>query len=262
MAPPGPRRYSRGTMPTISVIIPARNDAPLLAVCLAAVARQSRPADEVVVVDNGSTDATASICAAADVRRVYLDVPGVTGATAAGLDAATGDILARLDADSIQPPGWLARIERQLGSCGPLTALTGPGDFYGAGRFICWVAGTLYIGGYFRVVGLLLGHPPLFGSNFALPAPLWQAIRDRVHRDRPEVHDDLDLSYQLRPGMSVRYDPQLRVGVSARPFYSWRALGRRVVRAYQTFRIDFRSEPPVRRRRERRRSRRRITPPL
>lgn len=251
-------------MPTLSVVIPVRNDAPMLAACLAALERQTRPADEILVVDNASSDATAEVCAAAGVRRVYLAEPGITGATAAGLDAATGEFLARLDADSVPPPDWLERVEKQLAAHGPLTALTGPGDFYGAGRVTCWVARNIYIGGYIRAVGLLLGHPPLFGSNFAMPAPMWAALRNRVHRDRPELHDDLELSYQIRPEMSVRYDPRLRVGVSARPFYSWRGLGRRVVRAYQTFDVDFREEPPGRRRRDRRRlraARRGVNPP-
>ncbi|WP_342024780.1 glycosyltransferase family A protein [Arthrobacter citreus] len=250
-------------MATISVVIPSRNDAPMLAACLAALGRQTRTPDEIVVVDNASTDNTAAVCSAAGVRRLYLDLPGITGATAAGLDAATGDILARLDADSVPPPDWLERVETLLASAGPLTAVTGPGDFYGANRMICWVARNIYIGGYIRVVGLLLGHPPLFGSNFAMPAGMWAALRDRVHRDRPELHDDLELSYQIRPDMSVLYDPRLRVGVSARPFYSWRGLRSRVVRAYQTFDVDFRGEPPGRRLRERHRlrARRRLTPP-
>jgi glycosyltransferase involved in cell wall biosynthesis len=44
-------------MGTISVIIPCLDDAGYLTACLDALARQTRPADEVVVVDNGSTDA-------------------------------------------------------------------------------------------------------------------------------------------------------------------------------------------------------------
>lgn len=263
MVAPGRRRYSHDTMATISVVIPSRNDAQMLAACLAALGRQSRAPDEIVVVDNASTDNTADVCSAAGVRYLYLEVPGITGATAAGLDAATGDILGRLDADSVPPPDWLERVEELLASTGPLTAVTGPGDFYGANRIICWVARNIYIGGYVRVVGLLLGHPPLFGSNFAMPAAMWAALRGRVHRNQPELHDDLELSYQIRPEMSVIYDPSLRVGVSARPFYSWRGLGSRVKRAYQTFDVDFRAEPPLRRLRERRRLRagRGLTPP-
>ena len=63
-------------MATISVVIPTRNDADMLAVCLAALAGQTRPADEIVVVDNASTDNTAAVCAAAGARRIAVELPG------------------------------------------------------------------------------------------------------------------------------------------------------------------------------------------
>ena len=240
-------------MTSISVVIPCRNDAEMLAVCLNALAAQTRPADEIVVVDNGSTDDSAAIAAAAGARVVREPREGIARATAAGFDAATGDILARLDADSIPPEDWLERVEGMLGSAGGLAAVTGPGDFYGAGRLVAWLGRTLYIGGYFAVVGLLLGHPPLFGSNLALDAAVWERVRGLVHATTREVHDDLDLSYQIRPDMTVIYDPTLRVGISARPFDSWKGLGRRLGWTYTTFSLDFRQEPPLRRLRERRR---------
>jgi glycosyltransferase involved in cell wall biosynthesis len=240
-------------MVSISVVIPCRNDAEMLAVCLEALTRQSRPADEIVVVDNGSTDASAVVAVDGGARVVHEPEPGIARATAAGFDAAVGDILARLDADSIPPADWLERIERTLLAAGGLAAVTGPGDFYGSNRVVAWLGRTLYIGGYFAFVGWLLGHPPLFGSNLALDAAVWQRVRHLVHSTTRQVHDDLDLSYQLRPDMTVIYDPRLRVAISARPFDSWKGLGRRLGWSYTTFRLDFSQEPPLRRRRERRR---------
>ena len=251
-------------MPTISVVIPSRNDALMLAACLDALKLQTRRPDEVVVVDNGSTDDTAAVCSAAGVRRLFLAVPGIAGATAAGFDAATGNLLARLDADSVPPPEWVARVEEILVARGPMTAVTGPGDFYGGNRLTRWIGENIYIAGYIHVVGALLGHPPLFGSNFGMSAAMWAQLRPLVHRDLHQVHDDLDLSYQIRPWMSVLYDPTLRVGVSARPFDSWSGLKRRLVMAWQTFDLDFRNESPRTRRRARRLARMRpggITPP-
>lgn len=237
---------------TVTVIIPCRNDGPLLAICLAHLAAQSRPAEQIIVVDNASTDSTAAVCAAAGVRRLFWPVPGVAGASAHGMDAAGTDILARIDADSRPPRDWLASVEADLHRAGPLSLVTGPGEFYGASRWVCLLGRTLYLGGYFHAVGLLLGHSPVFGSNYAMTADVWEQIGPDTIRDQKNIHDDLDVSYLVRPDMHVVYDPELRMPVSARPFESWSALGRRLAMAWQTFGHEFDQEHPARRRRARR----------
>jgi glycosyltransferase involved in cell wall biosynthesis len=96
--------------PRVSVIIPVRNDAASLRLCLAALQRQDYPADdfEVLVVDNGSADDLPSL------RRAYPAVrwleEGGTGSYAArnrGLRHAAGEIIAFTDADCVPDPAWL-----------------------------------------------------------------------------------------------------------------------------------------------------------
>ena len=224
----------------------------MLSVCLAALARQTRPADEIVVIDNASTDNTAELCAAAGARRIAVDLPGITASTAYGFDEARFELIARLDTDSIPPADWLERVEARLEEAGPLSAVSGPGDFYGETRFARWVGTNIYIPGYFWVIGWLLGHPPLFGSNFALRSDAWDRIRVSVHRGLPPVHDDLDISYQIPPEVQVIADSTLRVQVSARPLASWYSVGRRLAMAWTTFGVEFKQEGPFRRRRRRR----------
>ena len=236
----------------ISVIIPALNDADMLRNCLAALKAQSRLADEIVVVDNGSTDDTAAVALAAGARVVDEPLTGIFPATAAGFDSAKGGILTRLDADSVPAPDWLARIDTAFAADDALTALTGPGAFYGSNRLVHWLGRHLYIGGYFWFIGLVLGHPPLFGSNLALRSTAWSRLRLTVHRNRVDIHDDLDLSYHVTPDMVVRYDPKLVVGISARPFGSWRALRRRLSWAFGTMALNGREISAARRRSARR----------
>ncbi|HSO15869.1 MAG TPA: glycosyltransferase family A protein [Arthrobacter sp.] len=239
-------------MATISVVIPTRNDADMLAVCLAALSGQTRRADEIVVVDNASTDNTAAVCAAAGARRIAVELPGIAACTAHGFDEARGELIARLDTDSIPPADWLERVEAILGKAGPLSAVSGPGDFYGGTRFARWAGRSVYIAGYFWAIGWLLGHPPLFGSNFAMRSEVWDRIRGSVHRGLPPVHDDLDISYQIPPEVTVIADPSLRVQVSARPLASRHSVGRRLSMAWTTFGVEFKQEGPFRRRRRRR----------
>jgi glycosyltransferase involved in cell wall biosynthesis len=236
------------TAPRISVIIPSLNDADLLSNCLAALTAQRRPADEIIVVDNGSTDATAQVARDAGATVVHEAVRGTLSATAAGFDAATGSILARLDADSVPAPDWLERVEAALAAAGAPAAVTGPGVFYGASAPVRWFGRHVYLASYFRLMEVLLGHPPFFCSNLAMHAEVWWGIRERMDRGVRALHDDMAMSIQLEPGVLVVVDDGLTVGISARPFSSPAAISRRLWWGCVTVMHGYRREPLHRRR--------------
>ncbi|WP_308287580.1 glycosyltransferase family 2 protein [Cryobacterium sp. 1639] len=223
-----------GSPITISVVIPVYNDADFLRTCLRALSQQRRPADEIIVVDNASTDDTAAVARAAGVRLVTEPLRGIWPATSAGYDAATGDVIARLDSDSVPPVDWIERIEARFTADPDTAVYTGPGDFYNCGPVTAWLGNHVYIGGYFIWMGLWLGHYPLFGSNFAMRSRVWAANRDRVRRRSNDVHDDLDFSMHLGPDERVVLDRTLRVAISSRPFETAGGLGRRVAWAGRT----------------------------
>jgi glycosyltransferase involved in cell wall biosynthesis len=225
-------------MSSISVVIPVYNDAELLRRCLRALAEQSRLADEIVVVDNGSTDDSAEVARAAGARVVVEARRGIAPASSAGFDAARGDILARLDADSVPAADWLSRIESRFEASPQLSGLTGPADFIDGTPAARWMGRVAYLGGYFSVLGLLLGHPPFFGSNLALRSSAWARLRTTAHRSSATVHDDLDLSFQVPPGMVVEYDDQLGMRISSRPFDSALSFAYRSWRGVATILIN------------------------
>jgi glycosyltransferase involved in cell wall biosynthesis len=94
------------TKPRYSIVIPAYNEAQWLPGCLAAVkdAMESVAAKgEIVVVDNNSTDETADIARESGARLVFESVNQISRARNAGAQAARGNFLVFLDADTLLP---------------------------------------------------------------------------------------------------------------------------------------------------------------
>ena len=94
----------------VSVVIPARNEEKNLPRCLAALARQTYGDFELIVVDSASTDGTGRIARDHGARVIKVEVPGVALARQVGFEAAQGEIITSMDADTIAPPDWLARL--------------------------------------------------------------------------------------------------------------------------------------------------------
>lgn len=98
-------------MATVSVVIPCYNAGPYLAEALASVLGQTRAPDEVIVVDDRSTDGSAEVARGHGVR--VLTTPTNSGAAAArnlGAREARGELIAWLDADDVWEPEHLATV--------------------------------------------------------------------------------------------------------------------------------------------------------
>lgn len=234
-------------VPRISVVIPVKDDDTELARCLRALARQSRPPDEVVVVDNGSTDASAGVARAFGARLERCETPGIPAASAAGYDAATGDLILRLDADCVPDASWVGTMADAFAARPDVAAFTGGARFIDGPPGLRGPLAVLYLGSYAAVMTITLGHPPLFGSNLGMRRDAWRSIRSRVHRDDAELHDDMDLSFHLGERGRIRFLPRARMGMSMRPFTSVRDFARRVERGLRTVMVHLpRDFPPVR----------------
>ncbi len=102
---------------TVSVIVPAFNAESTIADTLSSVLDQSHPVEEVLVVDDGSTDGTREAVAGFDPRVRCISTPnrGVARARNRGLEEASGRWVAFVDADDRWLPG---KVEAQLAALG------------------------------------------------------------------------------------------------------------------------------------------------
>src|SRR5579864_7802547 len=107
-------------MTRISVVIPCHNYGGLLEDAVASVENQSRPADELVIVDDGSTDETPAIVARLQSRLPQLrairrePARGAARTFNDGVRHSTGELVVILSADDRLSPNYLERMEAAL----------------------------------------------------------------------------------------------------------------------------------------------------
>ena len=176
---------------TVGVVIPCLNDAEMLRDCLPALRHQTWVPDDVLVVDNGSTDDSAEVARALGARVLLEPRRGIWPASATGFDDMTTDLIFRVDADSIPNPDWIERGVAQFVEDPSLALLVGPGDFYGSKPWANWVGTNLYVGAMRPIWNPYLGHPGPFGSNLGFRREVWSEIRNKVTKHTADVHDDI-----------------------------------------------------------------------
>ncbi len=214
----------------ISLVIPVYNEQAYLRACLDAVAAQQVPFFEVIVVDNNSTDDTAAIAESYPFVRLLREPrQGVFFARNAGFNAATGDIIARTDGDTILAPDWTIQA-LQLFSEPALDAVSGIVSYRDIGlrkvfdRIDTWYRGFLAQRCQKR------GELFLYGVNMAMRRSAWLKVRDHLCAER-RFAEDLDIAAHLsEDGCRLGFAPELHATIvprqAAAPFrdfytYTW-----------------------------------------
>lgn len=119
-------------MARLSVIVITKDEEDVIRRCLESV----RWADEIVVVDSGSSDRTPDICRELGATVVERDWPGPGPQRNRAIDLATGDWVLALDADEWVPPALREEIEQRISESGESVAFRIPRSSSYCGRFM------------------------------------------------------------------------------------------------------------------------------
>ncbi|MBI4268542.1 glycosyltransferase family 2 protein [Candidatus Uhrbacteria bacterium] len=210
----------------ISVIIPAYNEEQYIARALDGLAQQSIPrADfEIIVVDNASTDHTATCAAAHGADLVVREEKrGTNQARQRGLLESRGKIVAFLDADCIPPPDWLLTIRTILNSRKhPCVAVAGAYAFYDNDDEAFYVMQEIYRWVVMPALGSLMGRMlkkggVVIGGNFATFRKYFMKLGG-IDTSYAFFGDDASIARRFGELGYVHYEPKLYVMSSYRRF--------------------------------------------
>lgn len=198
----------------ISIVIPVYNEAEGLGRCLEAVSRQTTKPHQVIVVDNNSTDNTAAIAEQYPfVTLITEPRQGVVHARTAGFDLASGDVIARIDGDSLLPNDWLDNVAA-IFTDPKIDAVSGVALYYEIAGTNLINAGDLF---FRRRLSKNLGqHMYLWGANMAMRRGAWTQVNASLCQ-KGDQHEDFDVAIHLQAmGRKVVFDERLKANVSSR----------------------------------------------
>ena len=224
---PTVERVMSETAVELSVIVATRNRAGLLDGCLSHLAVQDldRRRYEVIVVDNGSHDATPTVVErwklrSSVFRSVHEPNVGLSNARNAGIAAAKGEIVAFVDDDAGPYPDWSSAVLRSYQSEPDVAAVGGPVELvFETGR-PAWLTPALetwFSGVDLGEARLVQPGPVLAGSNMSIRADWLAALggfSPRLGRTANSLlsNDETDLLERLADGGGlVVYEPTARV---------------------------------------------------
>jgi len=211
----------------ITVIVPTYRRPKDLSRCLEALKKQTRPADELLVVVR-DTDAETWIfletftSETLPLRTVTVSAPGAIAAMNAGLDAASGEIVSFTDDDAAPHTDWLARIEPHFLSDSRVGGVGGR-DWVYHGTDL--VEGAKEVVGQVQWFGRAIGNhhlgvgearevDVLKGVNMSFR---WTAIKNkhfdqRMQGTSAQIHHEIEFCLALKKaGWKLIYDPKVAV---------------------------------------------------
>ena len=206
----------------LSFVIPAYNEEKFIGKCPDSIFKEitSKVYDiEIIVVNNASTDRTREVVQSfAGVKVVDEPKKGLSFARQAGFLAATGDLIANIDADTILPSGWVDKVFQEFSSNKKLVALSGPYIYYDLPKRIWFWIKLFYFLGY---LGYLFNHyilrfaAMLQGGNYIARRSAIEQIGG-YNLDFQFYGEDTEIAKRLNKIGEVKFTFKLPMYTSAR----------------------------------------------
>jgi glycosyltransferase involved in cell wall biosynthesis len=200
---------------SLSIVIPVFNEERYIRACLDAISRQSVKPDEVIVVDNNSSDKSVTIAKKYKFVRIIKEQrQGIVFARNAGFNTAKSQLIGRIDADTVLEKEWVETAKNYFCAHKHADAVTGPATFYDFP--FKRTTSILHVFIYYQLQKIFAGTEILWGSNMALRSRAWKSVRRDCSLDTA-IDEDIDLALRLKDkGCKIRRISAMRPGVSMR----------------------------------------------
>ncbi len=206
----------------VSIVIPAYNEEKWIGKTLAAALAQDYSNFEIIVVDNASTDTTAGVVRSfSDPRLTLVSEPrkGLLYAREAGRKAATGDIVAQLDADCLPKKDWISNATEYFDDP-KIIAVTGAYYYYDSP----WLLRTVALGGQLifhalmsYLVQVLRRGGLIIGGNTFIRADVLAKVNG-YNTELSFYGEDTDTACRIAPYGWIAYSYKNSMPTSGRRF--------------------------------------------
>ncbi|MFT4532093.1 MAG: glycosyltransferase involved in cell wall biosynthesis [Candidatus Saccharimonadales bacterium] len=205
-------------MLTLTLVIPVYNEERHIKACLEAISRQTVMPNEVLVIDNNCTDKTI------DMARQYgfvtiINEPkqGLIYARNTGFNAAKGEILGRIDADTVIDTNWVDEVKKSFtdpqtgGVTGPAVTSMIP--------YVNFIQTKLFPTVYFWAMAHIFSTQVMWGANMAIRKSAWDEVASLVTLDDKAVHEDQDLSLWISSkSTSIEFNPTMLMNTAGQVY--------------------------------------------